>query len=154
MTAAAPPAKHPAPLETEIDPEVAKQIRIFIHYTGKAFEENFDVKNPWTEAGKERVRRFFEDNPSRVAELYMLVTGEAWLIFTGKTGKDRERLQRKYYYCQQLLNLNDTFKVHPTHNLLMILGAARELGIDVVNADAEECIDRLEKLGFVEPSSK
>jgi hypothetical protein len=92
----------------------------------------------WTAKGTELAEEYFQANTKVQLEAVCYVVLRAWhtvLKNPRETGRD------PYYYCRIIRDVNQLFKVHPMHGICMIVGAARELDIDMLRMGSEEATD-------------
>jgi 5-methylcytosine-specific restriction endonuclease McrA len=125
------------PSPEEIKESIERHIKAFECWAKKMYQKFFRMKPKLKDIGRERIREFFETSSGMNADDLSWVLLKAWI-----TDRDNPKPDGRdpYYYCRQLLNLNDVCKEHPKNGEVMIVGAARELDIDLATCDPGESV--------------
>jgi len=118
----------------------------FVRLINNAHQLVLRLKAVWTDSGRKRAQDFFYDNPLFSNIVITEIVIKAWQACSD-AGEDPNK-GRKLYFCRQLQDVNDIFKLHPTHRKIMFLGACRELGIIPGDVDDRQSAQRLYEGGL------
>lgn len=136
-----PAAPSTPPTAADMDPEEIKEIERCLKGIRQAHRQINGLGMVWSARGRQWAYEFFQQSTVLPKRMWHIVV--ASLV----AAKENEpATPDRYYYCRQLLNLNSTFKVHPTNEFVMILGAAQALGMDLLHYDEEEEDKRIKEM--------
>ncbi len=122
--------------------EQQEQARLFLRHAGKVYEHCFRRKISWTAKGRRLCYEFFLAWPNISIVVALYITYEAWKLTA-------DELHKNHYFCGEARNPNQLFHEHKVTGELILEGAGEELGIDLADADEEECRLELRKAGLI-----